>query len=1025
MADSVSRRSSIDAAGSTSPLSGTTAPLVRADTEDLPIAGGDLTTSHDSHIGESPSSRARQAVVIDEQKTVISKKPPLSDPLPLPRVTTPAEMGRILVGERLSHFELEEFVGGGGMGAVFRATDTMLNRTVAVKVLSRDQTDEETLKRFKNEAQNAARLDHERIARVYYVGEDKGWHYIVFEYIDGVNVRDLVDEKGPLSLDEAVLYTLQVTEALRHAYRRDVVHRDIKPSNILVTPDGRAKLVDMGLARLHQVESPQNDLTASGVTLGTFDYISPEQARDPRNADVRSDIYSLGCTLYYMLTGRPPFPDGTVLQKLLSHSTDPPPDPRLYRPDIPEDICRVLTKTLAKNPLQRFQSPDDLIAELLAVADRLGLENTSRSGAGYIARPVTKAAWYEQHLPWAAPAITLVVVILALDWFGSATTTLPGRPKPTLLPAAASEAPPQPVATPAESPASPPMAPVVNTTPAVTPAETAANTKKKTEAAPPAPTTIETVPPSNNVSAATPMPPITPAGSGEVAGSATEPASAGGVGETPLGAGIDAASTTTTTSPAPTATVTHRVLAVGPSNTPVPAGVKIYNTLAAATAAAANLPDIDTIELHYDGERVEPAFELSSPTLTIRPAPGRSPAIVFRPAIDTLAAEQQMIRITQGHVSFQGLQLRLELPAQHAGEGWSLFSLQDIRSLALERCALTIRNATATGVSLQSNVAFLALHPGNTETSGDPTSDLFVPPLIQLTKTVARGEATLVRADTGTPFALRWNQGLLSTTQRLADIGGAADTQLWDSWVRLDLSHVTAATREGLCIMRSSPTASRHLALQIDATNCIVLTESSVPLIEHQTYDTIEKLKTKHPEFTGDGNIFSGPREFWRIVSLRTSDPPEPTFTTAFAGDATQFGFSEDELLAAVMWKSLPLPGSMPHSHLKADFLLSDDPRNPALRRSGANPGFDPAVVPEFQTEARSPSPLAPPQIDPLGVAPSPAPATKPMPTPLPPSPSAGASRSSDMQTPDMKPADTRMPMMRDPNMSTPTITPR
>ena len=104
-------------------------------------------------------------------------------------------MGRILVGERLSHFELEEFVGGGGMGAVFRATDTMLNRTVAVKVLSRDQTDEETLKRFKNEAQNAARLDHERIARVYYVGEDKGWHYIVFEYIDGVNVRACRDQQ--------------------------------------------------------------------------------------------------------------------------------------------------------------------------------------------------------------------------------------------------------------------------------------------------------------------------------------------------------------------------------------------------------------------------------------------------------------------------------------------------------------------------------------------------------------------------------------------------------------------------------------------------------------------------------------------------------------------------------------------------------------------------------------------------------------------------------------------------------------
>ena len=124
------------------------------------------------------------------------------------------------------------------------------------------------MRRFRNEAQSAARLDHPNIARVYYVGEDKGWNYIVFEYIEGVNVRDLVEHNGPLSLEDAIRYTLQMAEALEHASQRDVIHRDIKPSNILIMLDGRAKLVDMGLARLHQVESPSEDLTASGVTLG-------------------------------------------------------------------------------------------------------------------------------------------------------------------------------------------------------------------------------------------------------------------------------------------------------------------------------------------------------------------------------------------------------------------------------------------------------------------------------------------------------------------------------------------------------------------------------------------------------------------------------------------------------------------------------------------------------------------------------------------------------------------------------------
>ena len=249
----------------------------------------------------------------------------------------PLESGSLREGDQLGQFLLQKFVGGGGMGVVFRALDTTLNRDVAVKVLSRDQSaDEETLRRFRNEAQSAARLNHDNIARVHYVGEDRGVHYIVFEFIDGVNIRDLVEQRGPLPLEEAISYTYQIAEALEHASQRAVIHRDIKPSNVLITADGQAKLVDMGLARLNQVAQADDDLTASGVTLGTFDYISPEQARDPRSADVRSDMYSLGCSFFYMLTGRPPFPDGTVLQKLLQHQGDHPPDPRSVRPELPQ-----------------------------------------------------------------------------------------------------------------------------------------------------------------------------------------------------------------------------------------------------------------------------------------------------------------------------------------------------------------------------------------------------------------------------------------------------------------------------------------------------------------------------------------------------------------------------------------------------------------------------------------------------------------------------------------------------------------
>ncbi len=235
----------------------------------------------------------------------------------------------------------------------------------------------------------------------------------------GANVRDLVYEQGPLPLADAVSYTLQIADALVHASGREVVHRDIKPSNVLITPDGRAKLVDMGLARLHHVEADNNDLTASGVTLGTFDYISPEQARDPRSADVRSDIYSLGCTLYFMLTGRPPFPEGTVLQKLLQHQGDEPPDPRTFRPELPDDLIQIMQRMLAKSPDKRYATPAELVAELAAFAQRHGLPATPTTSVVWMPPEQIPANFWQRHLPWMAPLAVLVILVAVMNLFWS------------------------------------------------------------------------------------------------------------------------------------------------------------------------------------------------------------------------------------------------------------------------------------------------------------------------------------------------------------------------------------------------------------------------------------------------------------------------------------------------------------------------------------------------------------------------------------------------------------------------------
>src|SRR6202011_1572783 len=147
------------------------------------------------------------------------------------------------------------------------------------------------------------KLDHENIARVFYCGEDQGLHFISFEFVEGDNLRTILDRRGRIPVPEAIHYLLQIAIGVDHAASRGVVHRDIKPSNIIISPTGRAKLVDMGLARSMERQDDKG-LTQSGVTLGTFDYISPEQALEPREADVRSDIYSLGCTFYHLLTGQ-------------------------------------------------------------------------------------------------------------------------------------------------------------------------------------------------------------------------------------------------------------------------------------------------------------------------------------------------------------------------------------------------------------------------------------------------------------------------------------------------------------------------------------------------------------------------------------------------------------------------------------------------------------------------------------------------------------------------------------------------
>jgi serine/threonine protein kinase len=261
-------------------------------------------------------------------------------------------------------YVIEKKLGEGGMGAVYRAVDSNLKRTVALKILPREKAKNAVLvKRFEAEAQTAAQLRHKNIVCVYDSGELDGYLYIAMEYVDGIDVQDLVMRKGGLSVKRSLDIIKQVARALEHAHEQTIVHRDIKPANLLIDRDGNIKLADMGLAR-SIAETEEAGITRAGTTVGTVDYMSPEQARDSKSADCRSDMYALAATWYHMLVGKPLFPNGDLLNKITAHATTDPPDPRDVRPNIPESVVQIMHKMLEKKPARRFQTPAELIHDL-------------------------------------------------------------------------------------------------------------------------------------------------------------------------------------------------------------------------------------------------------------------------------------------------------------------------------------------------------------------------------------------------------------------------------------------------------------------------------------------------------------------------------------------------------------------------------------------------------------------------------------------------------------------------------------
>ncbi|MEZ6087496.1 MAG: serine/threonine-protein kinase [Pirellulaceae bacterium] len=795
-------------------------------------------------------------------------------PPPPSEQATPAEVAKVLEGAELGNFRLECLIGGGGMGAVFRAADTRLDRTVAVKVIPRVSEDPDLLRRFKNEAQSAAKLDHPNIARVYDVGQENGWHYIVFEHIDGVNLRDLVADEGVLSIDDAVFYTRQVAEALEHANERGVVHRDIKPSNVLVTSSGQVKLVDMGLARSQHVEVT-DDMTASGVTLGTFDYISPEQARDPREADVRSDLYSLGCTLYFMLVGRPPFPGGSIVQKLMNHGNATPPNPQHFRPEVSVELTAIIHKLLAKKPSDRYPRPSDAIADLHRLAKQLGLTRSASLGSVSSPTPAIWPSLLQQHLPWIAAVGLLLMSTVWIQMMSAGENDLqiPAadefRLRQSPLAAAFSNA---------ESTAGRPSA-------------------EENDIAP----------------------------EDQAGGGSSTPSS------------ISTFVTDDGNDPPP---IPWAALVVDPNSTGDTE--RSVTTLQEALDRARTNPAIDTIELRAD--RVEiPQIRIPRSGLKIRAAAGFAGTVVLQDS--PIPAMQPPVKIdTGGHgVTFE--KIHFVWNATNARDGGTVFGLtgQVKEKVELNQCSITIDNLARRGEVY----GFRIQPPSDGSTAGSPSSASGLLVWLKWKDCVFRGQMTLIGMQFASRLDVEWSNGLLATTGRFLESGGAAKASFAMEQIKMKLDHVTARCDEGFARITLNPSSPFPVQLNRSSNNCAYVSNTEARQFEVTGLPDLDSTAAKCLSVQGRNNAYHLNENRMGVIyrAIDSSGQSRDFGWSDLNNDADWFtGFEEERPKSTVIWSDV-FPADKPvHLQIPADFLQD----------GVLPPGFDPHTIPSPPSQIKS-----------------------------------------------------------------------
>lgn len=826
--------------------------------------------------------------------------PPTTDDVEAPEeATSPA-------GMKLEHFVIRERIGRGGMGAVFRAIDTRLDRVVALKVLSPGQSrDLGSVKRFQNEAKAAARLDHENISRVFYIGEDQGLNFIAFEYVKGTNVREIIQSRGILPAAEAVNYALQIASALKHINKAGVVHRDIKPSNIIITPGGRAKLVDLGLAR-KESDNASADLTTAGTTLGTFDYISPEQAKDPRNVDVRSDIYSLGCTLYHMLTGEPPYGEGTVLQKLLDHSGKNVPDPATINKHLPRELSLIVQKMMASDPIDRYQTPEELMYQLMQVAGQLDLRGVNPEGLVWTSPTNSRLGFLEKHIGWIATAAVLLIIVILLDRypaFNPASVNVAQNSsqktdssKPTAKKTEQKTQDPDLAIAKSDTPVSPtiPSKEIVGSL--ASPEKESTKTVPKTTTPEKSTTDSESIEdnrlakmnleednkPLNEIFDNVPLL-STKRTISEILDAGNLPGTSSDSGNKVLrDTTVAMSESSQKKSMVPLAPDPEVPAETEPDPFPkksenefrkieIPAITIInpdgtagqdFKTLDAACAAA---DDGSIIELGFTGIRKEAPIHINNKRVRIRAAKDRKPILLFESVEEPAEGFQtHMIQIANGSLELFELGIIVDVKDLNT-DSWAIFSLKNAHDIRLHQVTVTCANTTSQQVSI-----FEMNEPINQGLNDDSMMgkrQVKESTFVEIVNSVLRCDGHAFSIRETAPTRLEVTNSALMIAQSLIDLVGCNNKPMEGDHLELVLNHSTFVLGKGLSVMDSGAIPRELIPLHVSARNNVFFSRTNAPFVMMKGNTNENDFRQKLLTWRGTNNYFDRFGTFWTIQS--------------------------------------------------------------------------------------------------------------------------------------------------------------